>query len=60
MLILRVLAILFALGNGVLVTGCDSHDGPAESAGERLDDAADKAGDKIEEACEDATDKDCD
>ena len=60
MLILRIFAILMALGGGVAVTGCDSNDGPAESAGKRVDDAADKAGDKIEEACEDVTDKDCD
>ena len=59
MLILRVLAIFLALNTGAVLTGCDS-DGPAESAGERIDNAADEAGDKIEEACEDATGKDCD
>lgn len=59
MLILRALAIFMALSTGAVLTGCDN-DGPAESAGERIDNAADDAGDKIEEACEDATGKDCD
>lgn len=42
-------------------------EGPAENAGEEIDnaienvkDGAEDAGDKVEEACEDATGKDCD
>jgi len=59
MLILRILAVFMVLSTGSVLTGCNN-DGPAESAGERIDNAADKAGDTIEEACEDATGKDCD
>jgi len=32
------------------LSGCDSSDGPAEKAGEKLDNAVDEAGDKIENA----------
>jgi hypothetical protein len=59
MLILRILAVFMVLSTGSVLTGCNN-DGPAESAGERIDNAADKTGDAIEEACEDATGKDCD
>lgn len=54
------------------IAGCDSNDGPAEKAGETLDDAGDKiqdtakdAGNAVEDTCEDmkenadAEDTDC-
>lgn len=41
------LAILLALGAGGLLAGCD--DGPAEEAGEAIDDTVDDAGDAIED-----------
>ncbi|MCH8550847.1 MAG: hypothetical protein LAT62_02855 [Natronospirillum sp.] len=41
------LAALLALGAGGLVAGCDS--GPAEDAGESIDDAVDDTGDAIED-----------
>jgi hypothetical protein len=63
-----LLAIVFAFG----IAGCDSNDGPAEKAGQAVDevgeelkDAADDAGNAIEDACEevkegvDAGDTDC-
>ena len=69
MLKARIFAILLATFGALSLAGCDN-DGPAENAGERMDnayentkenvkDAADDAGDAIEDACEDATDKDC-
>lgn len=69
MLKVRVLAILLALGATMPLVGCEK-DGPAESAGEKMDeayenskdsveDAMDEAGDKMEEACDKATDDNC-
>lgn len=43
-----VLAFLFAVG----LTACEK--GPAEKAGERMDDAAEDAGDRIEDATDNA------
>ncbi len=48
---LAVLAVLFALG----MAACDK--GPAEKAGEKIDNAAEKMGDKIEDATDNAGDK---
>lgn len=42
-----VLATLLALGAGGLLVGCD--DGPAEQAGESIDDTVDDAGDAIDD-----------
>ena len=41
------LAILLALGAGSMLVGCD--DGPAEEAGESIDDTFDDAGDAIDD-----------
>ncbi|TGG92958.1 hypothetical protein E4656_12625 [Natronospirillum operosum] len=41
------LAILLALGAGGMLTGCD--DGPAEDAGEAIDDTFDDAEDSIDD-----------
>lgn len=53
--------LLFLIIGSFAVAGCDTNDGPAEEAGESLDnagdrmkDAADDAGDEIEDACEEA------
>lgn len=45
------LALLFALG----LTACEK--GPAEKAGEKIDNAAENMGDKIEDATDKAGDK---
>lgn len=42
-------ALLFALGGGAMLTGCEDK-GPAEEAGEKIDEAIDDAGDAIEDA----------
>lgn len=42
------LVLFMVLGGGAFLTGCDQ--GPAEEAGEEIDDAADDAGDAIEDA----------
>jgi len=42
-------ALLFALGGGAALTGCDD-DGPAEEAGEEIDEAVEDAGDAMEDA----------
>lgn len=41
------LALLLAIGAAGLLAGCD--DGPAEEAGEAIDDTADDAGDAIDD-----------
>lgn len=49
--LLRVLfAVLFALSIGTLV-GCEEQ-GPAEEAGEEIDEAVEEAGDEMEEAAD--------
>lgn len=48
-------ALLFALGGGAVLTGCEDQ-GPAEEAGEEIDDAVEEAGEKIDEAAEEAGD----
>lgn len=47
----RMLALALMLGAGsvVLLAGCES-DGPAEEAGESIDETAEEAGDEMEEA----------
>lgn len=42
-------ALLFALGGGAVLTGCEEK-GPAEKAGEEIDEAVEDAGDAIEDA----------
>ncbi|MES2500298.1 MAG: hypothetical protein V4570_07165 [Pseudomonadota bacterium] len=48
---IATLAFLLAIG----LTACEK--GPAESAGEKMDNAAENAGDKIEDATDNAGDK---
>lgn len=48
-------ALLLALGAGVALTGCEDQ-GPAEKAGERIDQAVEETGDEIDEAAEEAGD----
>ncbi len=48
---IAALALLFAIG----LSACEK--GPAETAGERIDNAAENAGDKIEDATDKAGDK---
>lgn len=48
---IAALALLFAIG----LSACEK--GPAEAAGERMDNAAETAGDKIEDATDNAGDK---
>lgn len=52
--ILALLAFLFAsLG----ITGCDMSEGPAEKAGEKIDNAVEETGDAIEDAGDEIRDK---
>lgn len=51
--ILSVLSILFAL----ILVGCDAPKGPAEKAGERIDESIEDTKDAIDDAVEDAGDK---
>lgn len=50
-LLIRALLMAFALSTFGLVAGCDNQ-GPAEEAGEALDDSVEEAGDSIEDATE--------
>jgi hypothetical protein len=50
-LLIAALAVLFAIG----LTACEK--GPAETAGEKIDNAVENAGDKIEDATDNAGDK---
>ena len=52
-----VTAVVLSLigGGGLGVTGCEEERGPAERAGEKIDEAAEEAGDKAEEAVDEAT-----
>ncbi|MDT8388195.1 MAG: hypothetical protein RQ736_11825 [Thiogranum sp.] len=45
-------AVLLASVFFLALPGCDTQQGPAESAGESIDEAAARAGDKIEDAGE--------
>ena len=49
-------AMLLALGSVFFVVGCDDQ-GPAEEAGEAIDDAMDDAGDAMEDAADDVDDE---
>ncbi|MGD8176006.1 hypothetical protein [Marinimicrobium sp. ARAG 43.8] len=48
------LAIFLVLSGGAFLTACDQ--GPAEEAGENIDDAADDAGDAMEDAADEVED----
>mgnify|MGYP007049512717 CR=1 FL=1 len=46
---MRHLALALFLGLGTLgLAGCEDNEGPAEEAGEAVDDAAERAGDALE------------
>ncbi|MEQ8515535.1 MAG: hypothetical protein RIC38_08020 [Chromatocurvus sp.] len=56
---IRSMLLVLALGAGLTLVGCEQQ-GPAEQAGENIDDAAEAAGDKLQDAAdemEDATDR---
>jgi len=48
-------ALLFALGGGAVLSGCEEQ-GPAEEAGEEIDEAVEDAGEQIDDAAEEAGD----
>lgn len=48
-------ALLFALGGAAVLSGCEDQ-GPAEEAGEEIDEAVEDAGDEIDDAAEEAGD----
>ncbi|WP_024461158.1 hypothetical protein [Marinimicrobium sp. LS-A18] len=48
------LAMFLVLSGGAFLTGCDQ--GPAEEAGEKIDDAVDDAGDAMDDAADEAED----
>ncbi len=43
-------ALLLSFGAAGALTACDTNDGPAEQAGEKVDNAVEHAGDKMEQA----------
>lgn len=51
-----VFVLLFAFGTAGVLTACDN-DGPAEQAGEKIDNAVEHAGDKMEQAGDKIEDK---
>ncbi|WP_036187657.1 hypothetical protein [Marinimicrobium agarilyticum] len=53
---LRSLALAFfmVIGGGAFLTACDQ--GPAEEAGENIDEAAEEAGDAMDDAADEAED----
>lgn len=53
---IRVACMAALLGTGLALGGCDD-DGPAEQAGESIDNAAERAGDSIERAGENIQEK---
>lgn len=57
MRIFKTLALMLALGLSLTLAGCDGDDGPAEKAGEKIDNAVEKAGEKVEEATDKVGDK---
>tara|TARA_R110002073_G_scaffold67043_4_gene167141 strand:- start:4270 stop:4479 length:210 start_codon:yes stop_codon:yes gene_type:complete len=48
-------ALILAFGGGLTLTGCEQQ-GPAEEAGENVDDAMEAAGDSMEDAADDIED----
>lgn len=44
------LLVAAGLASMLMLAGCDTNDGPAEEAGENVDNAIDKSGEKIENA----------
>jgi hyperosmotically inducible protein len=52
----QIAAIMMIAGTPLALTACDK-EGPAERAGEKIDDAAEKAADKIENATDKAAEK---
>jgi hypothetical protein len=48
---------ILAIMLGAVLVGCDQ--GPAEEAGEKIDDAVTDTRNAVEDACEDATDENC-
>jgi len=55
----RKIFLLFsiaALSFGLVTTGCEGNDGPAEEVGESIDEAVDEAGDAIEDAADEVED----
>lgn len=49
-----LLAALLGIATTLSLSACDTEDGPAENAGEQIDEAADEAQDAVEEAGEEA------
>lgn len=48
---------IMALSLSTFLIGCDQ--GPAEEAGEKIDNAVDNVQDSAEDACEDVSDENC-
>jgi hypothetical protein len=54
---LNLLPIIALVLAGNLITGCESNDGPAEKAGEKIDNAIEETGEKIDTAVEETGEK---
>lgn len=51
-----LMAMLLAFAGGTMLAGCEEQ-GPAEEAGEEIDEAAEEAGDEMEEAADEVEDE---
>ena len=47
---LSILPVVILMLIGAAMTGCEANEGPAEQAGEEIDNAVENAGEAIEEA----------
>lgn len=54
--LLRLLAVVGMTTPVLALSACDANSGPAEEAGEALDDAADDVGDAIDDAADEVDD----
>ncbi len=52
MKILNLLPIIVLIFAGNVLTGCESNEGPAEEAGEKIDNAVENTGETIDSAVE--------
>jgi len=49
---MKILATGITLAAAIVLTGCQQHEGPAEKAGKKIDQAAEKAGDAVDKAAD--------
>jgi len=54
---LSILPVVILMLIGTVITGCEANEGPAEQAGEEIDNAVENTGEAIEEAGDKLEDK---